>query len=611
MKKQEQSASIWKSLRLGLIIFFVLIVFAYGFEVTKVDLKEFHKSSRQDSRIRVTRALARPEIFVFEQEEFIVLTPIYVPCPDQPLSPPSMDLSEPYMVVTPQCAAPGELVQVEGFKFQPNIKGPLSFIPSSDPNNSLALKQGDIFTDDQGHFSLTIKLPKRPGEDVQYLRATTRRNVGLPHLSQTAIDTWDKIVETVFLALLATTLGIIFSVPVSFVAARNIMKDVKSPLTSIALTLIGWPVGIYLGFLVAFWLNNFTDALMVNKLVGLISFLICLIGAVVLIRKVVIQAEIENLSTDKQIQKIMIQIGAALLAAMGLYLVARLGLQAGMVLVSVLGPVAFMGNFVTQLSDITAVVTPGTVAIIAGAVLGNVFGKIGQQLDDKLPFSTVKILNIFLSCLAGAIVLAILAGAINWLYEIRQAQYLLLIMAGIGATLGLALTLYARPKESLPIGLTIYYITRTFLNATRSIEALIMAIVAVIWVGIGPFAGVMALGLHSIVSLAKLYSEQVESIMPGPMEAITATGATRLQTIIYAVIPQIIPPYISFTMYRWDINVRMSTIIGFAGGGGIGFLLIQNINLLNYRAASTQMLAIAVVVSIMDYLSSSMRERYV
>ncbi len=77
-------------------------------------------------------------------------------------------------------------------------------------------------------------------------------------------------------------------------------------------------------------------------------------------------------------------------------------------------------------------------------------------------------------------------------------------------------------------------------------------------------------------------------------EAVRATGATRLQTIVYAVVPQIIPPYISFTMYRWDINVRMSTIIGFAGGGGIGFLLQQNINLLQYRAAAAQMLAIAI-----------------
>jgi phosphonate transport system permease protein len=95
------------------------------------------------------------------------------------------------------------------------------------------------------------------------------------------------------------------------------------------------------------------------------------------------------------------------------------------------------------------------------------------------------------------------------------------------------------------------------------------------------------------------------------MEAVEATGANRLQTIIYAVVPQIIPPYISYTMYRWDINVRMSTIIGFVGGGGIGFLLQQNINLLNYRAAAAQMLAIAVVVAAMDYVSSVLRQKVV
>jgi phosphonate transport system permease protein len=166
-------------------------------------------------------------------------------------------------------------------------------------------------------------------------------------------------------------------------------------------------------------------------------------------------------------------------------------------------------------------------------------------------------------------------------------------------------------KEVLPTGILIYAIMRTILNAIRSVEPLVMVIVFVVWVGIGPFAGSLALALHTVAALAKLYSEQVESILPGPIEAIRATGANRLQTIIYAVVPQIIPPYISFTMYRWDINVRMSTIIGFAGGGGIGFLLQQNINLLDYRAASVQMLAIAVVVASMDYISSTLRERFV
>ena len=104
---------------------------------------------------------------------------------------------------------------------------------------------------------------------------------------------------------------------------------------------------------------------------------------------------------------------------------------------------------------------------------------------------------------------------------------------------------------------------------------------------------------------------KVENIAEGPIEAVTATGANRLQTIIYAVMPQIIPPYIAFTIYRWDINVRMSTIIGFAGGGGIGFLLQQNLNLLKYRQASVQMIAIALVVASLDYISAKIREKIV
>ena len=159
--------------------------------------------------------------------------------------------------------------------------------------------------------------------------------------------------------------------------------------------------------------------------------------------------------------------------------------------------------------------------------------------------------------------------------------------------------------------MTVYNTSRTILNALRSIEPLIMGIVFVIWVGVGPFAGVLALTLHSIASLGKLYSEQVENIDEGPIEAIQSTGANRLQTIIYAVVPQIVPPYIAFTMYRWDINVRMSTIIGFVGGGGIGFLLQQQINLLRYKQAGVAVLAIAIVVSVLDYASAWMREKII
>jgi phosphonate transport system permease protein len=161
------------------------------------------------------------------------------------------------------------------------------------------------------------------------------------------------------------------------------------------------------------------------------------------------------------------------------------------------------------------------------------------------------------------------------------------------------------------ITLAIYFVVRTALNVIRSVEPLIWAVIFVTVVGLGPFAGIIALTLHSIAALGKLYSEAIESIDPGPIEAIQATGATWLQTVIFAVIPQIIPPFVSFTIYRWDINVRMSTILGLVGGGGIGFLLIQWMRILDFKAAGIAVWFIVITVTILDFVSSEIRQRYV
>ncbi len=162
-----------------------------------------------------------------------------------------------------------------------------------------------------------------------------------------------------------------------------------------------------------------------------------------------------------------------------------------------------------------------------------------------------------------------------------------------------------------PLTLAVYYIVRTIMNIVRSIEPLIWAIVFIIVVGLGPFAGILALTLHSAAALGKLYSESIESIDPGPIEAVQATGANWLQTVMYAVVPQVIPPFVSFTIYRWDVNIRMSTIIGMVGGGGIGFLLTQWIRLLDYKAAGIAVWFIAITVAILDYVSAEIRERFI
>jgi phosphate/phosphite/phosphonate ABC transporter binding protein len=161
-----------------------------------------------------------------------------------------------------------------------------------------------------------------------------------------------------------------------------------------------------------------------------------------------------------------------------------------------------------------------------------------------------------------------------------------------------------------PFGTTVYYLTRSFFNITRSYEPLVMATIFAFWVGYGPFAGTLAMTVVTVASLGKLFSEAVESIDPGPIEALQSSGANRLQTVIYAFVPQIIPDFVSFIIYHWDINVRISTIIGFVGGGGIGYYLSQQINsLINWHKAGTAIWAIVIVVWAMDFLSSEVRKR--
>lgn len=134
------------------------------------------------------------------------------------------------------------------------------------------------------------------------------------------------------------------------------------------------------------------------------------------------------------------------------------------------------------------------------------------------------------------------------------------------------------------------------------------AIIFSVWVGIGAGAGMLALMIHSIASLAKQYSEIVETVSDGPIEGIQSTGASKLQTIWYAIVPQVVLPYISFTVYRWDINVRMATIVGFVGGGGIGKLLIAYQGQAMWREMGCIFFVIAIVVWLLDQGSSYIRE---
>jgi phosphonate ABC transporter permease subunit PhnE len=161
----------------------------------------------------------------------------------------------------------------------------------------------------------------------------------------------------------------------------------------------------------------------------------------------------------------------------------------------------------------------------------------------------------------------------------------------------------------VPGGQAIYYVTRTLLNIVRSVDTVVWGLIVIVWVGLGTFAGVISLTIHSVAALGKLYSEEIEHIDPGPVEALTATGANLLQTIRFGVVPQIIPSFLAYTLLRWDINMRSATVVGFVAGGGIGFFVVETIRAGGYQQYATALWAVAVVIILVDYISAKMRER--
>ncbi|WP_071517195.1 phosphonate ABC transporter, permease protein PhnE [Geitlerinema sp. PCC 9228] len=149
--------------------------------------------------------------------------------------------------------------------------------------------------------------------------------------------------------------------------------------------------------------------------------------------------------------------------------------------------------------------------------------------------------------------------------------------------------------------------TRRFLDAMRAINEIVFALMFVTAVGLGPFAGVMALSVHTTGILGKLFSEAVEAIDPGPVEGIRATGASKIQEIIFGVIPQVIPLWASFALYRFESNVRSAAVVGIVGAGGIGVSLYQSFMSFEYQKVCAILIILVLATGSIDTVSGKLR----
>ena len=634
--------------------------------------------------------------------------------------------AEAVVILDPTCADSGEVITVQVINGEANADARIRWMPpgAADdedvrprPREILETEREELVLNGNGGFVGTIEVPLIRGGEGQLHEVQVQ--VAIPDgpilPSETVLLVVDRMLQTIFMALVATTIAIPIAAVLSFFAARNLMQPIRSSVGSLLLAFIVFAVGMALGgrllgplgrlgldigrgavggnvaALLAFGVPIVVVVLTVIVLrqvspaqqaaAGetplsrrvLSSIIVMVVGVFTIgaigglgllgagqistLADAIRPAEDALASWGVRLVVVLVDATANLLDILGSVVELGIGLIADVVfaftLVSIVG--SLIGPGLRRVDPTTGRVLGGILGIISGAILMGFVAILGTWA------SLLGILPVLVAGLLGGIALRLVlthflpvpgiqrllhqhvprlvlffVGAIPvalWTFGVLNVGRSLVdgtlppqtaaVFAGmtlplpqyvfnaavIGAVLCGFSAALAGTKATFPFGGTLYNISRTSLNVVRSIEPLIMGLVFVVWVGIGPFAGVLALTLHSIAALGKLYSEQIENIDSGPIEALKSTGASQLQTIIYAVVPQIIPPYIAFTMYRWDINVRMSTIIGFVGGGGIGLLLQQQINLLRYRDAGVAVLAIAIVVSILDYASASIRER--
>jgi len=152
---------------------------------------------------------------------------------------------------------------------------------------------------------------------------------------------------------------------------------------------------------------------------------------------------------------------------------------------------------------------------------------------------------------------------------------------------------------------------RRLMDACRAINEMVFAMLFIVAVGLGPFAGVLALALHTAGTLAKLFSEAVEAIDPRPVEGIRATGAHKLVEIVYGVLPQVMPLWLSFTLYRFESNVRSASVVGMVGAGGIGVVLYEVIRGFQYAQTCALLLILVASVTVIDLVSARLRQHFI
>lgn len=683
----------------------LLIVYVIGWIVTGINLDRL-VSRFGDAQV-VFRAIVNPDLVTRDKTLVIAQTQFDVPC-DQPV--PQSAATLPRITVEPQCGQVGDTLTLRGEGFVSGIEGRLYWLYDLDGSNEAQVRESGApiaaIVGADGRFETTFKVPAFAGvpsaAPQQLIQARFEEEVGPIKPSETFGDIFGKTVEgnfvagkifeTIALGLMATILSTVLAIPLSFLAAHNIMSRVPGGIViyyvmRTFLNVVRSIDTIIWGLIVIVWVG-------LGPFAGLIALTIHSVAALAKL----FSEEIEHIdagpieavtSTGANLLQViryavLPQIYPPFLAytllrwdinmrsatvvgfvaggGIGFFVVETIrkggyreyaaALWAVAVVVIIVDYVSgrWRQRIMEGNSTATIVATPETMHRVGVNAV-----RIEKQQSDAPSASVASVVSeprpfyrswkSWLAILLGVVVFVYCWNAtqidLRKMFEpaptfarlvgdfvsidvtpdtfdtVIKQMLITILQALMATTLGGLLAIpfsFLAARNLMGHGVlprVIYYLARSVFNILRSIEALLYVAIFVFWVGIGPFAGMLALAITTFALIGKLFSEAIENIEPGPVEAISATGATRLQTIMFAILPQIIPPFVSYSIYQWDINIRISTIIGFAGGGGVGLLLSNYFGQLQYHKAGTVVALIVIVVTVMDFASAKIRERMV
>ena len=419
MAKREQRLNPFiRFLTITLTVVVAVVVYAFAFERTDIDLGPIKDEQRRPQLIRILRGLARPDIITHEETVTFHVVEVMTPCPSGGFVPPPPDTAAPHIEMFPTCALPNSEVTVRGFNFDPGEEGPLSFVPGS----GVTLNTRTATAGADGTFSITFTIPDRPSTEVQGLRFTTRERIGSWMWSETARDSWRLIIETLMLALVATTLGTAAAIPLSFFSARNLMRTIRSPLASVALFVIGLPVGIFLGRLVGRWVTD-TGEGVGESIPILLGGALAIVLALLWLMRVTVPAEDESPPTPWE------KAGrwgvGAIVALGGLFAIGFAGralLEIGLELEDALGPLEFLGGFIRVLGDVLTTFLTVIAAIVTGMALAFLGARAGHLVKQKLSPFTANIARFVLGGVAVATLAVMIGGAVEWLYQLAETS---------------------------------------------------------------------------------------------------------------------------------------------------------------------------------------------